>query len=62
EDVLVTPQRKFDLGQVGGSGVVGFNFPTPGAFPKGFTFFAQAKVTIAPGDERYTNSVPVVLR
>ncbi|MBI5433983.1 MAG: hypothetical protein HZA52_14220 [Planctomycetes bacterium] len=62
EDVLVTPQRTFHLGAVGASGVIGFNFPMPGSFPKGFTFFAQAKVTIAPGDERYTNSVPIVLR
>lgn len=62
EDLLVVKNRTFHLGTVGPSGVVGFNFHVPTLLPQGFTFFAQAKVTFAANDVRYTNSVPLVLR
>ncbi|MCK6444866.1 MAG: hypothetical protein L6Q99_00595 [Planctomycetes bacterium] len=62
EDLLVVKNRTFQLGVVGPSGVVGFNFPVPAGFAKGFTFFAQAKVTFPSGEPRYSNSVPLVVR
>lgn len=62
EDLLVQQQRVFHLGTVDASGVIGFNFPISAALPQGFTFFAQAKVTLPGGELRYTNSVPLIVR
>ncbi len=62
EDLLVIEMRRFSLGAVGAGGVIGFNFTVPAFLGDGFTFFAQAEVTLPGGEVRHTNSVPVVLR
>lgn len=62
EDRLLVPSRTFQLGVVGASGALDFDFPLPASLPKGSTCFAQAKVTFAPSDWRYSNSVPLVVR
>lgn len=62
EDLLVKVLRTFELGAVDANGVVGMNFPLPGYMSSGFTFFAQARVTMPDGSTRYTNSVPLVVR
>jgi hypothetical protein len=61
EDLLVEKLRTFQLGIVGGTGSVSLNFPMP-AFPTGFTFFAQARVTLPSSEMRYSNSVPLIVR
>ena len=62
EDVLVHTNRVFNLGVVPASGVVSFNFPLAASWPKGFTIFFQAVVTLPDTTIRYTHSIPVVLR
>jgi hypothetical protein len=62
EDLLVVQQRKFPLGTVGATGTISFNLPVPSTWPKGFTFFAQGKVTLPSSEVRYTNSTPLVVR
>ncbi|MCE9596280.1 MAG: hypothetical protein K8S98_18975 [Planctomycetes bacterium] len=62
EDLLIVQQRKFPLGVVGATGLVSFNLPVLSTWPKGFTFFAQAKVTLPSSEIRYTNSTPLVVR
>ncbi len=62
EDLLLIEVRRFPLGTVGAGGVIGFNFTVPAFLGDGFTFFAQAEVTLPGGEVRHTNSVPVVLR
>jgi hypothetical protein len=62
EDVLVHTNRVFNLGVVPASGVVSFNFPLSASWPKGFTIFFQAVVTLPDTSIRRTHSIPVVLR
>ncbi|MCE9595465.1 MAG: hypothetical protein K8S98_14855 [Planctomycetes bacterium] len=61
EDLLLQKLRVFHLGVVSGSGSVSLNFPMP-AFPTGFVFFAQARVTLPSSEMRYSNSVPLIVR
>ncbi|MBL8860581.1 MAG: hypothetical protein JNK02_01095 [Planctomycetes bacterium] len=62
EDVLVARAQSFELGTVPPSGVQGFNFALPAAWPAGTTFFAQATLTYPGGELRRTHSIPVVVR
>jgi hypothetical protein len=58
---LTSEERNFELGLLTPTGVVTFSMPTPPSLPKGFTFFAQARIDRL-GSEFRTNSVPIVLR
>jgi hypothetical protein len=62
EDVLVHTNRVFNLGVVPASGSVSYNFPLSASWPKGFTIFFQAVVTLPDMTVRRTHSIPVVLR
>ncbi len=62
EDLLVVQQRVFHLGAAGANGTATYSLPISASYPKGFSFFAQAKVTFSPSDVRYTNSAPLVVR
>lgn len=58
---LTSQERSFELGAIGGSGVVSFALTVPPSLPPGFCFFGQARI-LRNGVEMRTNSVPIVLR
>lgn len=58
---LTSEERAFPLGSIGAQGFATFVFTVPGYLPRGFTFFAQARL-LRGGAELRTNSTPVVLR
>lgn len=62
EVLLLVPLRTFQLGIAPANGVASMNWVTPGTLPVGFTYFAQGRVTLPGGDQRYTNSVPLIVR
>ncbi len=62
EDLLIVPVRFIDLGVVDGSGVISVNQPLPASLGSGFVLHAQATVVMPLGDQRYTNSLPMLLR
>lgn len=60
---LTTKDRVLNLGPIPASGVVTRNQFVPTILPVGFTFWAQAEVTIVPGGEvRRSNSGSVTVR
>lgn len=59
---LTSRERSFLLGPIPPSGEAVFTFVVPQGAPIGFSFFAQAEVAIAPGDQRLTGSIPIVVR
>jgi hypothetical protein len=54
--------RVFAMPDVGASGKSYFDFVVPPTAPDGFLFFAQARVTLPDGEQRYTNSLPILVR
>jgi hypothetical protein len=62
EVLMLVPLRTFQLGAAAGNGVAGLNFLTPDHLTPGFTYFAQGRVTFPGGEQRYTNSVPIVVQ
>ncbi|HKC52766.1 MAG TPA: hypothetical protein VKF60_18400, partial [Myxococcota bacterium] len=61
-EVLTLATCVVDLGQVPGGGTVTYNWRVPSVLTPGVTFYAQAEVSVAPGDLRRTNSTPVIVR
>jgi len=61
-EVLTAGTRVVNLGQIPASGTLTFTWNVPSILAPGTKAFAQAEVSVAPGDLRRTNSVPVILR
>lgn len=59
---LTTKSRIVHLGTIPPSGQATFTWPISASSPAGTLLVAQAEVTVAPGDLRHTNSIPVVVR
>jgi hypothetical protein len=61
-EVLTLATCVVNLGQVPAGGTVTYNWRIPSVLTPGVTFYAQAEVSVAPGDLRRTNSIPVIVR
>ena len=67
-EVLTPATIAFNLGQIPASGTATFTrhvstlLPPGAKLVPGAKFFVQAEVSVAPGDLRRTNSIPVILR
>jgi hypothetical protein len=59
---LTTKSRIVHLGTIPASGVATFTWPIAAGLPPGTLLIAQSEITLASGEVRRTNSVPVVLR
>jgi hypothetical protein len=59
---LTQKSRIVHLGTIPASGRATFTWPIALGLPAGTILIAQAEVTVAPGDVRHTNSIPVVVR
>ena len=58
---LTSEERSFYLGHVGAQGFVIFTMTVPPHLPRGFVFYAQARIQRGPLEMR-TNSTPLVVR
>ena len=61
-EVLTPVTRTVSLGVIPASGTTTINLQVPSVLAPGTKIFLQAEVSVAPGDLRRTNSVPVIVR